>query len=83
MVPYQYQQTQQQPERFYNKVDNQLKLNRRLLKNFNRAGKTMVRTEQLFAEGFNPNFIFSLLEKHKGRCLSVRVRIRLYKKNRE
>lgn len=53
---FQYQQAQEQPERFYNRVDNQLKLNRRLLKNFNKAGKATIRTDQLNSEGFNPNY---------------------------
>ncbi len=60
---YQYQQSQEQPERFYNKVDNQLKLNRRLLKNFNKAGKATIRYKQLINEGFNPNFFYTLLEE--------------------
>ena len=32
---YQYQIEKQNPERFYNKVDNQLKLNRKILKEYN------------------------------------------------
>lgn len=63
---YQYQQAQQQPERFYNKVDNQLKLNRRLLKNFNKAGKATIRTNQLNSEGFNPNYFTHYWKNSKG-----------------
>lgn len=63
---YQYKQAQEQPERFYNKVDNQLKLNRRLLKNFNKAGKATIRTEQLIKEGFNPNFFTHYWKNTKG-----------------
>jgi len=63
---FQYQQAQEQPERFYNRVDNQLKLNRRLLKNFNKAGKATVRTKQLIAEGFNPNFFTHYWKNTKG-----------------
>jgi hypothetical protein len=63
---HQYQQAQDQPERFYNKVDNQLKLNRRLLKNFNKAGKATIRTEQLLTEGFNPDFFTHYWKNSKG-----------------
>jgi len=42
--------------RFYNKVDNQLKLNRRLLKTYNKAGKTTIKASVLIEQGFNPNF---------------------------
>ena len=63
---YQYKQAKEQPERFYNKVDNQLKLNRRLLKNFNKAGKATIRAEQLIKEGFNPNFFTHYWKNTKG-----------------
>ena len=63
---YQYQQTQEQPKRFYNKVDNQLKLNRRILKNFNKAGKATVRAELLHLEGFNPNYFTHYWKNIKG-----------------
>ena len=63
---YQYQQAKEQPERFYNKVENQLKLNRRLLKNFNKAGKATIRAEQLIKEGFNPDFFTHYWKNTKG-----------------
>lgn len=53
---YQYQKAKQQPERFYNKVDNQLKLNRKILKEYNKGGKVTVRSNILTEKGFNPNF---------------------------
>ena len=63
---YQYQQSQERPERFYNKVDNQLKLNRRLLKNFNKSGKATVRAGLLLVEGFNPNYFTHYWKNTKG-----------------
>ncbi|MBU3822495.1 hypothetical protein KO566_10510 [Flavobacteriaceae bacterium XHP0103] len=63
---HQYQQAKQNPERFYNKVDNQLKLNRRLLKNFNKAGKATIRKEQLLQAGFDPNFFTHYWKNNKG-----------------
>ncbi|SHH70153.1 hypothetical protein [Winogradskyella jejuensis] len=53
---HQYQREKQKPKRFYNKVDNQLRLNRKLLKEYNRAGKATVRSGILIKEGFNPKF---------------------------
>lgn len=53
---YQYQQAKEQPERFYNKVDNQLKLNRKILKEYNKGGKVTVRAEVLKELGFDSNF---------------------------
>ncbi len=37
-----YRKSLEEPPLFYNKVDNQLKLNRRILKSFNKAGKAIV-----------------------------------------
>ncbi len=54
---YHYKKNQEGAPRFYNMVDNQLKLNRRILKSYNKAGKATVRTEILLNEGFNPRFI--------------------------
>ncbi|WP_033959730.1 hypothetical protein [Psychroserpens jangbogonensis] len=53
---YQYKKSKEQPERFYNIVDNQLKLNRKILKEYNKGGKVTVRSNILTEKGFNPNF---------------------------
>ncbi len=53
---YQYQKSKTEAPRFYNKVDNQLKLNRKILKQYNKAGKVTVRTAFLQKDGFNSNF---------------------------
>ena len=63
---YQYQQAQEQPELFYNKVDNQLKLNRKILKEFNKGGKVTVRTEVLRDLGFDSNFFTHYWKNTKG-----------------
>ena len=60
---YHYRKSLEEAPRFYNKVDNQLKLNRKILKNFNKAGKATIRSETLLDLGFNPNFFYTLLEK--------------------
>lgn len=63
---YQYQQTRAQPERFYNKVDNQLRLNRKLLKDYNKGGKVTVRTSVLKAKGFDARFFTHYWKNGKG-----------------
>lgn len=63
---YQYQKSQNEAPRFYNKVDNQLKLNRIILKNFNKAGKATVRSSVILEEGFNPNFFTHYWKNTKG-----------------
>lgn len=52
----QYLQNQKKEASFFIKVDKQLKLNRRILKDYNKAGKATVRKEILINEGFNPKF---------------------------
>ena len=51
---------------FYRKVDNQLKLNRKILKNYNRAGKSIIRAEVLVNEGFNYNYFTHYWKNQKG-----------------
>jgi hypothetical protein len=63
---FQYQQAQEQPERFYNRVDNQLRLNRKLLKEFNKGGKVIVRAEVLKELGFDSNFFTHYWKNTKG-----------------
>ncbi len=63
---YQYQQSKEQPARFYNKVDNQLKLNRKILKEYNKGGKVTVRAEILKEKGFNANFFTHYWKNNKG-----------------
>ena len=63
---YQYKQEKEQPERFYNKVDNQLKLNRKVLKEFNKGGKVTLRSEMLMEKGFDPNFFTHYWKNQKN-----------------
>ncbi|HEC40729.1 MAG TPA: hypothetical protein ENI29_20975, partial [bacterium] len=63
---YQYQIEKQNPERFYNKVDNQLKLNRKLLKEYNKGGKVTIRSNVLLELGFNPNFFTHYWKNQNG-----------------
>jgi len=63
---YQYQQSKLNPKSFYGKVDHQLKLNRRLLKYYNKAGKSIIRSKILLGEGFEPNFFTHFWKNKKG-----------------
>lgn len=63
---FQYQQSKLKPTRFYNKVDNQLKMNRKILKYFNKAGKATVRSSVLIEQGFDPNFFTHYWKNQKG-----------------
>ncbi|WP_296352269.1 hypothetical protein [Winogradskyella sp.] len=63
---YQYMLSKEQPQRFYNRVDNQLKLNRKILKNYNKAGKATVRASILKQEGFDSNFFTHYWKNKKG-----------------
>lgn len=61
-----YQKSREKEASLYNRIDNQLKLNRRILKNFNKAGKATVRKENLLAEGFNPKHFTHYWKNKKG-----------------
>ena len=63
---HQYEKAREQPERFYNKVDNHLRLNRRILKEYNKAGKAVVRKSVLIKEGFDPKFFTHYWKNKKG-----------------
>ncbi len=53
-------------ERFYLSVDRQLKVNRKILKSYNKNGFTTVRKETLLKEGFDPNYFTHYWKNKKG-----------------
>ncbi|ASO05714.1 hypothetical protein [Arenibacter algicola] len=63
---HQYARSKEGPMRFYDKVDNQLKLNRKILKIYNRAGKAVVRSKILLDLGFDPKFFTHYWKNSKG-----------------
>lgn len=63
---YQYKQGKLNEPKFYNRVDNQLKLNRKILKHFNKAGKATVRADTLLELGFNDKFTTHHWKNSKG-----------------
>ncbi|MCK0147181.1 hypothetical protein MWU78_16100 [Arenibacter sp. F26102] len=56
----------QETEAFYLKVDRQLKINRKLLKKYNRSGYTTIRKSELIEEGFDPKFFTHYWKNQKG-----------------
>jgi len=63
---YHYQKSLEKEASLYNKIDNQLKLNRRLLKKYNKAGKSTIRKEKLVSDGFNPKYFTHYWKNNKG-----------------
>jgi len=63
---YHYRKSLDEAPRFYNKVDNQLKLNRKILKQYNKSGKATVRAETILELGFSPNFFTHFWKNTKG-----------------
>ena len=51
-----YRKSLEEEPRFYNKVDNQLRSNRKILKYYNKAGKATIRASIILGLGFDPNF---------------------------
>lgn len=61
-----YEKSQKGDQGFYARVDKQLKLNRRILKKYNKAGKSTVRAEVLVNQGFNPDFFTHYWKNKQG-----------------
>lgn len=61
-----YKKTLEDSPPFYSKVDKQLKLNRRILKSFNKAGKATVKAKLILDLGFNPKFFTHYWKNKKG-----------------
>lgn len=56
----------QKTEGFYIKVDKQLKINRKILKGYNKSGYSVIRKHELIKEGFNPKFFTHYWKNKKG-----------------
>ncbi len=63
---YHYKKAKDETPSFYLKVDKQLKINRRILKKYNQAGKSYLRVEKMNEEGFNPKFFTHYWKNKKG-----------------
>ena len=63
---YHYENKKKQEPSLFQKIDKQLKLNRRLLSHFNQSGKSIIRKEKLLEAGFNPNYFTHYWKNPKG-----------------
>jgi len=59
-------ENRQATEAFYLKVDRQLKINRKILKRYNKSGFTTIRKSELTTEGFDPKFFTHYWKNKKG-----------------
>ena len=63
---YHYIRNKEDEKNLFRKIDNQLKMNRRILKEHNKAGKSMVRKKVLHSVGFNPKYLTSYWKSKGG-----------------
>tara|TARA_R110002072_G_scaffold302577_2_gene486402 strand:+ start:6950 stop:7321 length:372 start_codon:yes stop_codon:yes gene_type:complete len=63
---YHYKSSQEKEASRFQKIDKILKTNRRILKNYNKSGKSFVRKTDLINEGFNPNYFTNYWKNKKG-----------------
>ncbi len=62
---HQYEQ-RQETEAFYLKVERQLRINRKLLRRYNKSGFTTIRKSELITQGFEPKFFTHYWKNKKG-----------------
>lgn len=53
---YHYKQNIEKGDNLFSRIDKKLKNNRRILKSYNKAGKTTVRKNIIIEDGFNPKY---------------------------
>ena len=61
-----YQESLKVEASFFNRVDKQLKLNRKLLKSYNKAGKSIVRKTTILKDGFSPKYFTHYWKNKEG-----------------
>jgi len=61
-----YEKDKEKEQSMYKKIDKHLKLNRRILKEYNRAGKSTVRKAVLMELGFKPEFFTHYWKNKEG-----------------
>lgn len=63
---YHHKKNRGKGQSFYLQIDKQLKLNRQLLNHFNKAGKAVIRKDELLEAGFNPKYFTHYWKNQKG-----------------
>jgi hypothetical protein len=63
---YHYRRNTDNQDSLYRQIDKQLKTNRRILKEYNKAGKATVRKTVLLNEGFDPKYFTHYWKNKKG-----------------
>jgi hypothetical protein len=61
-----HKKNQEKEKGLFLKIDKQLKFNRQLLQHFNKAGKAIIRKEELLQKGFNPKYFTHYWKNQKG-----------------
>lgn len=74
-------ESRQKTEVFYLQVDRQLKVNRRILKKYNKSGYTVIRKSKLIEEGFNPKYFTHYWKNKKGEAYLFVYEYGFLKKN--
>lgn len=63
---YHYEKNKAKAHKRFAIVDKQLKLNRKLLAKYNKAGKSTIRAEKMNSEGFDPMIFTNYWKNQKG-----------------
>ena len=61
-----YAKNKNKKKTLFARIDRQLKLNRRLLKHFNQAGKSTIRAQKLLDAGFDPHYFTHYWKNQAG-----------------
>ena len=61
-----YKKNKNKAKSLFQKIDEQLKINRRLLAHYNKAGKAVIRKEELLKAGFMPKYFTHYWKNTKG-----------------
>jgi hypothetical protein len=61
-----YRKNKNKTKNLFQKIDEQLKINRRLLAHYNKAGKAVIRKEELLKAGFVPKYFTHYWKNQKG-----------------
>ncbi|MCK5872913.1 MAG: hypothetical protein KAG26_08805 [Methylococcales bacterium] len=63
---YHYQESLKTANSFFKLVDKQLKLNRKVLKSYNKTGKSTIRKSTMLQDGFNPKYFTHYWKSTQG-----------------